>query len=135
MRVENKADSSSVVVRIGEALRQRREAIGLDIAQLAREAHVSRTTLHHLEDGKTKKPSTSVLKKLLDALDAAEAESGVTQVVPSEAPNVEMIEFEVAGDFGVKVVVRGPVSEHETLRADVSEIIRSIREGDAKSPE
>lgn len=133
MYAAEKADLAPVAEgSLGEEIRRRREAVGLDQSELAREATIGRTTLHNIETGVSGKPAT--LAKVLRALAAAEAESGV-QVASSEAPDVEMIEFEVAGDFGVKVVVRGPISEHETLRADVAEIIRSIREGTGKTSE
>lgn len=134
MYVEKRAESPIVSGKVtGEEIRRRREAAGLDIAELAREAEVSRTTLHSIEAGGGARGSS--YGKVLRALEAAEAENGGVQVVPSETPDVEMIEFQVEGDFGVKVVVRGPISSHETLRADVAEIIRSIRKGSGEPGE
>lgn len=38
-----------------------------------------------------------------------------------------LMEFEVTGDFGVRVVVRGPVSNAEELERAAAKIIRDIR--------
>lgn len=123
---------SPVADDFGAEIIRRREAVGLDQAALAREAGVGRTTLHNIEAGGSPRATTRL--KLMRALEAAEAESGVV-LAASQTPEVEMIEFQVEGDFGVKVTVRGPVADHETLRADVAEIIRSIRENDGRSTE
>lgn len=115
----------------GEEIRQRREALGLEQAELARMADIGRTTLHNIETGVSRKPTK--LGRVLLALEAAEAESGV-QMVPSEAPDTEMIVFEVEGLTGVKVVrARGPRADREQLREDVIAIIRAVSEGDTQT--
>ena len=37
------------------------------------------------------------------------------------------MDLEISRDFAVRVVARGPVTEHELLAADVARIIRDIR--------
>lgn len=118
----------------GEDIKRRRIAAGLDQAELAREAGVGRTTLHNIEAGAGARGSS--LGKIIRALEAAEAESGVVRTVPSEPPEVEMIEFEIEGAFGVKVVrARGPRDDHDILREDVIAIIRSIQQGESEPDE
>lgn len=131
MHAPEKADLTPVGDEVeGQEVARRREATGLDVAKLAREAGISRTTLYEFEQGKTN-PHVSTRKKILDALTAAEEESGV-QVVPSEAPDVETIEYEVEGLMGVKVVrARGPRADREQLREDVIAIIQAIGRGDS----
>lgn len=74
------------------------------------------------------------LGKVLRALEEAEEESGV-QLVPSEAPDTETIEFEVEGLTGIKVVrARGPRADREQLREDVIAIIRAVSESDIGQP-
>ena len=40
-----------------------------------------------------------------------------------------LMEFEVTGDFGVRVVVKGPVSDAAALEAAVARLVRDIRAG------
>lgn len=132
------ADSASVTIEgVSEQIRRRRERLGLSKAKLAALAGVDRETLTKVEDGF--EITAMKLRQILEALDAREYEytmEGKTPVARSEPPeDAETIEFTVAGDFGVKVTVKGPIERHELLRADVAEIIRSIRAGDPPTPE
>jgi transcriptional regulator with XRE-family HTH domain len=131
MKKREGAHLSAVVDKsLGGKIRDRREAVGLDQAQLAREAGIGRTTLHNIETGVSGKPTT--IAKVLRALEAAEEESGV-QIVPSEKPETETIEFEVEGLMGVKVVrARGPKADREQLREDVIAIIQAISQGESR---
>jgi len=115
---------SGVVGNEGEQLRARRKALGMDVAPLAKELGVNRQTLSAIEEGQGYRQKT--LSKILSGLDRLEAEAGI--VKPATRPmEAGMIEFEVSGDFGVKVVVRGPVSDAQALEASVTRIIHNIR--------
>jgi transcriptional regulator with XRE-family HTH domain len=115
---------SGVMGNEGEQLRARREALGMDVAPLAKELGVNRQTLTAIENGQGYRQKT--LSKILNGLDRLEAEAGITK--PATRPmEAGMIEFEVSGDFGVKVVVRGPVSDAQALEASVTRIIHNIR--------
>jgi transcriptional regulator with XRE-family HTH domain len=129
MQAVEGADLSTVVDSpLGEEIRRRRDAIGLTQTELALEAGIGRTTLHNIETGVSRNPRK--LGKVLRALEAAEAESGV-HVVPSETPETETIEFEVEGLMGVKVVrARGPRADRAQLREDVIAIIQAVSQGD-----
>lgn len=52
----------------------------------------------------------------------------------SAGTSIEQIEFTVEGDFGVKVTVKGPISDRTALEDSVAKIIRSIRETGGESP-
>jgi transcriptional regulator with XRE-family HTH domain len=115
---------SGVMGNEGEQLRARREALGMDVAPLAKELGVNRQTLTAIENGQGYRQKT--LSKILNGLDRLEAEAGITK--PATRPmEAGMIEFEVSGDFGVKVVVRGPVTDAQALEASVTRIIHNIR--------
>ncbi len=60
---------------------------GWDIGRLAREANVSRTTLHHWQQGKTTRPRNLTIYKLAEALqvDPASLLGGVTAPTPVTA--------------------------------------------------
>jgi len=63
---------------------------GWDIGRLAREAKVSRTTLHHWQQGKTTRPRNLTIYKLAEALqvDPASLLGGVTAAAPVSVPAV-----------------------------------------------
>lgn len=121
------------VAAIRTQVRERRERLGMNVTDLAREAGISRDTLGDFEAG-TKGFHAATLGKVMRALDAAELEAfGASgQDVPAPTPGgatYETIEFVVEGDFGVKVTVKGPIRDRGELEQSVANIIRSIREG------
>lgn len=118
----------------GEEIQRRRKRLGIDRQPFAHEAGVSATTLRKIEEGKVD-PRDKSLAKIHAALDHLELEGSLGKgappppVSPTGEPLVETIEFVVEGDFGVKVTVRGPITNREDLQAAATEIIRSIRAG------
>lgn len=112
----------------GEEIRRRRKRIGLSISELAQEAGISRDTLSDLESGKNPNPRESTVDKLDATLTKLEGESGLDTPAATSDPH-GLIEFEVKGDFGVSVVVRGPVEDADELQRSVVRIIRDIRSG------
>ena len=118
--------SGPMTAEEGARLRARRERIGWDVKRLATEAGVHRTTLAALEAGEGSRGTTRA--KVENALTEAEKEMGLSEL-PTESsalPTLQagLVEFEITGDFGVRVVARGPVENHEILAADVARIIR-----------
>jgi transcriptional regulator with XRE-family HTH domain len=122
-----KEQSGPMTAEEGARLRARRERIGWDVKRLAAEAGVHRTTLAALEAGEGSRGTTRA--KVENALTAAEKEMGLSELPESSMPTIQagLVEFEITGDFGVRVVARGPVENHELLAADVARIIRDIR--------
>lgn len=123
-----KEQSGHMTTNEGARLRARRERIGWDVKRLATEANVHRTTLAALEAGEGTRGTTRA--KVEKALTAAEEEMGLSEMLPPESRSTiqaGLIEFEITGDFGVRVVARGPVADHAILADDVTRIIRDIR--------
>ena len=123
-----KEQSGFMTTEEGARLRARRERIGWDVTRLASEAGVHRTTLTALEAGEGSRGTTRA--KVERALTEAEKEMGLSEMPAEATPHTiqpGLIEFEITGDFGVRVVARGPVENHELLAADVARIIRDIR--------
>ena len=118
--------SGHMTAEEGARMRARRERIGWDVKRLATEAGVHRTTLAALEAGEGTRGTTRA--KVEKALTDAEHEMGISGM-PTESTSIQpgLIEFEITGDFGVRVVARGPIANHEVLAADVARIIRDIR--------
>lgn len=111
----------------GTRVRQRRERLGMDKQDLANEAGVNRNTLAAIERGDSFNRTT--LAKIERALDRLEEEAGINAPAPAAESNPmgDLIEFDISGDFGVHVIVKGPVHDAELLQRQVIGIIREIR--------
>lgn len=115
----------------GDRVRGRRERLKMDKLPLAEAAGVSRDTLASVEEGKGFRSST--LRKIEDALDELEDAAGLPPWVDPQPVvgglGAGVMEFEVSGDFGVHVIVRGPVANADILERQVENILRDIRRG------
>ena len=104
----------------GEALRRRRLALGIkSVRELHERSTVSREAITAAEAGAA---SAATFERLEVFLDSSEPETGGRVGEPSQ------IEFTVEGDLGVRIVVRGPVTDAETLERSVARLVRTIRE-------
>lgn len=99
--------------------------------EIAAEAGMHRDTVGAIESGGG---SPGKRRALDEALTRLEAEAtlpplGESQLTAPAAVTSEpqMIEFEVSGDFGVRVVVKGPVDSAAELEASVARLIREMR--------
>lgn len=114
---------SRVTEDMGASIRQRREALGMSISRLAIEARVDRGRVSALESG-----DPSVTSRTIGAIEAAlsrlETEMGMD--LPSTVGD-DMVEFRVSGNFGVDVVVRGPVRNMAALEEQVAKLIREMK--------
>lgn len=129
MHVAQKMEEFSTVNEIerGREIARRRLALGIKSLREFRAATgVSRNAITAAEEGTA---SAGTYQRLEAWLDKYEFETGAD--APDAPESVEQIEFVVEGDFGVKVTVRGPITDREQLRADVAEIVRSIRQEQA----
>lgn len=116
----------------GRRLRDRRIRMGISVRQLADEAGMDRGILAKVEAGDASVRDTT-FGKVETALARLEHEMGMD--VPEEPGSIEQMEFTVEGDFGVKVTVKGPISDRQALESSVTNIIRSIRESPPDRPQ
>lgn len=114
----------------GRQIQERRVRLGMTVKDLAARAGIDRGRLTKLEAGAPEVRATTV-GAVQAALDRIEEHSGVHDA-PARDGEIEQIEFVVEGDFGVKVTVKGPITDRAALESSVANIIRSIRAG---SPE
>lgn len=115
-----------------EALRQK---IGVSKAELARVADIDPGTVRKILEGK---PGHVSKERAVDqALARLAAESGIEDAAESvtlgEGQTVGhvkngLIEFEVGGNFGVSVVVRGPVADRAELEKSVLRLIQGMNQ-------
>lgn len=119
----------------GADIQRRRLAIGMSVAKLAKLAGVDRGRLAALEAGQKVRDTTlaAVTRALADlehelGMDMPSQVQGVPVSIPTQAPSSEgIIEFDITGDFGVHIVVKGPVVDADLLRRQAAAIIREIR--------
>jgi DNA-binding XRE family transcriptional regulator len=125
MRTEHEANWSVVT---GDQFRERRDRLGITQDILAEEAGLSRDTVRHVEQDRAGKTSR---RRVDEALTRLEVEArGEGAAVATDAGHREpphLIEFEVTGDFGVRVVVKGPVENAAELEASVARLIRDMK--------
>lgn len=113
----------------GEAIRRRRTAHGLrSVREFAERTGLSREAVTKAERGDASEGTYQRLEAWLDAFDHEVGEDG------PPPPVVEQIEFVIEGDFGVKVTVKGPITDRAALEDSVTKIIRSIRGGGELPP-
>ena len=114
----------SVNERSGDRIRERREALGMSVSALAKEAEVDRTYLGDFEKGLVS-PKGSWVGAVDSALARIEEEAGMD--TPSRGDNGDdLVEFTIEGNFGVRAVVKGPVRDMAELKAAVADLIREM---------
>lgn len=117
----------------GRRVKQRRERLGVDKQELAKEARVNRNTLAALERGDSFNRTT--LAKVERALDALELEAGIhAPPVQAVADEQDLVEFRVEGVMGVRaVVVKGPVRDVREFEGSIARILRQVQSGTDES--
>lgn len=112
----------------GAAIQRRIEALGVGDREWHAMTGIARSTLHRAirNDPGTKNSTYVAIEAYLDKLEARNAGRTVAIPAPSLPPE-GMIEFDITGDFGVHVVVKGPVTDAAEVRRQAMEIFRDIR--------
>lgn len=111
----------------GKLVERRMQDLGMGPTELAKEASVSRALVYRVigdRDGVSEN-SYQRIEKALDRLEAEFGPGGPDAMLSTEQG---LVEFEVTGDFGVRVVVKGPVSDANELEAAVARLVRDIRD-------
>jgi predicted transcriptional regulator len=115
---------SGVDPDLARSIRDRRERLGFTIKDLAEAAQVDRGRLSALESG-TSHPRASTVGAILRTLERLERDEFGE---PKTNDNSDLVEFEVAGNFGVRVVVKGPVRDRAELEESVLRLISRMQE-------
>jgi hypothetical protein len=111
----------------GQAIGRRMRAIGMNPMDLAGEAGRNRSLLYRVlkDEANVRDDSYRAFELALDRIEREHGHGGPDAVLSTEQG---LIEFEVTGDFGVRVVVKGPIENAAELEASVARLIRDIRE-------
>jgi transcriptional regulator with XRE-family HTH domain len=109
-----------------DQVRARRVRLGLSVKELALRAGVDRGTLASLEAGdeRVRDRTFGAVERTLDQL---ETEMGIEPANNNGSTSADVVEFRVSGDFGVDVVVKGPVRDMDALEASVSRLLDRLR--------
>lgn len=107
----------------GHAIKMRMDALGWGATDLQRESGLSRSQVYRvLEDAPNVSAKSYAAAE--GALRRAEEGAEPAGLVVTEQG---FVEFEVTGDFGVRVVVKGPIENVPELERSVARLIRDIR--------
>lgn len=110
---------------LGARIKERRVAIGMSVKGLAEQAKVDRGRLAALENGDPTVRETTV-GAVESALTRLEHEMGMNDIAPaSEAES--MVEFRVTGNFGVDVVVKGPIGDMAAMEESVGRLVAKMQ--------
>lgn len=109
----------------GHAIKRRRLALGMSVNALAKKVEMDRATLTAAEAGD---PRTTDLTytRVENWLTDFEAEIGAADPSPSD----DLVEFRLSGNFGVDVVVKGPVANLAELEGSIARLLREMRDQD-----
>lgn len=111
---------------VGDAIKERREGLGLDRKDLATRAGIDRGQLAAIEENEVRSPRRSTIKAITDALDEADGQDAeMSGPYDAEAGQVT---FRLRGSFGVDVTVQGPVANLPELRETVAGLIEKMGE-------
>ena len=112
----------------GAAIGRRMKEAGMGPTDLAEYAKVSRGLVYRVL-GDREGVRDNSYTRLEHALDDFERDTGMDEGAPAAVMSTEegLVEFEVTGDFGVRVVVKGPVRDAMELEASVARLIKDIR--------
>lgn len=114
----------------GAQIRERRERLGIGIKPFAERVGVDRGWLARVEKGEAENVRESSYAQVERALSDLEQEMGVVAEPSAPEPGTQMVTFRLSGNFGVDVVVRGPVSDVDALEASVARLLREMRNVD-----
>lgn len=116
----------------GRRLRDRRVRMGISVRQLADEADVDRGRLAKIEAGNALNARETTISKVDKALTRLEHEMGMDD--PDTDPEDGVVEFRVTGNFGVDVVVKGPVRDLAALEESVGRILSRMQREQRELP-
>lgn len=116
--------------------------LGLSVADLTRRAGISVDTARKILNGQDVRATK--VRAVDDALARAAQEAGIDASIVTprawtdgrmshahELAEDNLMEFEVGGNFGVSVVVRGPVANHAELEDAVLKLIQGMNASSA----
>ena len=110
----------------GQRIQARLDALGMTARQFQERTSISRDTLRKAVAGEASvRPNTYDL--IESKLDQFERQAEGFEGLKGQRPEDDLIEFELSGNFGVRVVVKGPIRDQAALEESVARLIREMR--------
>jgi transcriptional regulator with XRE-family HTH domain len=107
------------------------DALGIKkVSVLAERSGVDRGLVGQVVNGTAKNPRRTTIAAIEAALDRLEEEMGAGAHDHNRRATDGMVTFRLSGNFGVDVVVQGPVSNAADLEASVARLLRGMRDRD-----
>lgn len=118
------SENNEDLVERGKALRERRDRHGIKQPELARAIGLKdRTRIYFAEKGDPSAAKTLArAERYLDDYELA--------LEDPHGDDDGMLEFRIEGNFGVSIVVRGPVADHAALEESALRIMQRMNSGD-----
>lgn len=107
----------------GQEIARRRTALGMSVSALSEQSGIDRGTVKKIEADAAGVRDSSI-GAVRSALDRLEDEAGMD--LPTQVGE-GLVEFRVSGNFGVDVVVSGPVRDLDALERSVAKLVREMR--------
>jgi len=111
----------------GDAIQDRLDALGISDREFQNKTGIDRKTLKRAVEGHASvRPQTYLAIEA--GLDRLEQENrGLPAEERPDDPGADLIEFRLSGNFGVDIVVKGPVRDRSELEDSVARLIREMR--------
>ena len=111
----------------GQRIQQRLDALRMSDRQFSENSGIDRKTLRRAVSANAN-VRENTYRAIEDWLDRFEREAaGFAGLKGSGDPEDDLFEFEVTGNFGVRVVVKGPARDQAALEASVIRLMREMR--------
>lgn len=114
----------------GVALRERRKRLGVSVHGLSRRSGLDRKTISRAEEDatQTRRSTFEVLHRALNEIEADRAATGTRPPASSRSSKSDDVEFQVSGENGFTMTVRGPSSHTDEIGASVVRLMRDLRD-------
>lgn len=112
----------------GAEIKRRYDALGISDREWMSETGIDIKTVKRAiaDEPGTRPGSYLAIESALDKLEAAVAGKATPGQVGTGA-EAGLVEFRLSGNFGVDVVVKGPITDREALEESVKHLIREMR--------
>lgn len=122
----------------GHAIKRRRLQLGINsLREFADQTGVARQTISRAEegDGRTTETTYARLEMFLERLESERPSSdGTTPALVSQpeeaADDNRVVEYRLSGDFGVDLIVKGPVANIAEMEASIGRLLARMRTKD-----
>ena len=111
----------------GAAIQRRLEALGISDRDWMQQTGIDIKTVHRAirEEPGTRPSSYLAIESALATIEDRMA--GKPTAAPADDPDAGLVEFRLSGNFGVDVVVKGPIRDREALEESVARLLREMR--------